>query len=355
MSVDSISLPHVSIAIPVFNLERYVADALMSVQLQSYQGQISVIVCDDGSTDGSLEVVRRIADRADNIYVYRHENQGRALTRNRLLDLAKTELVAWLDGDDLASSRWIEDQVAFLQANEDCVAVSAHGYAMSAKNHAISPIKHPLDGEEIDRLHLSGQASAFFQSCVLVKKSAVQKAGAYDPQYHCAEDYSLWLRLAEVGRLANIDAYHLFYRVHSTSANWTLNIEQRTQGHLVMNQARVRRGLEQMIQPSLDIPLPQKDDWDRRIYWINTALKSGNPYSAIRMLFLAIRLHPSSLLLWLFAVISICDCLLFGGNTVASFGPGKTLSTDVRSLPRISCYRLFRFANRQRRRLLGKH
>lgn len=354
MAAESSILPHVTIVIPVYNLDQYVANAVTSAQRQSYCGPMHIVICDDGSTDQSLKVVQEIADNANNIRVYHHENRGRAHTRNRLLELADTELVAWLDGDDLASPQWIESQVAFLQANDNCVAVSAHGYAMTADSLAIAPIMHPLEGDEIDRLHISGQASAFFQSCVVVRKSAVLQAGGYDFRYKCAEDYSLWLRMSEIGQLANVDEFHLFYRVHSTSANWTVNVEQRTQGHSIMNEARVRRGLPTLAQPASDIPAARKDDWNRRIYWINAALKSGNPYSALQMLLTALALHPGSLLLWLMAIVSVGDTVLFFGNRVAVFVPGKPLSKTGETLPLISFYRFFRAANRLRRGLHRK-
>ena len=132
---------------------------------------------------------------------------------------------------------WIEEQVDFLEQHPDCVAVSGQGYSMTGSGRAIGPMTHPLNGEEIDRKHIHGEANAFFQSCVLVRKSAVIRAGRYDERYPCAEDYALWLRLAEIGSLANLSGVHLYYRVHSTSANWTVNVDQRQQGHQIMNEA----------------------------------------------------------------------------------------------------------------------
>ena len=288
-ATDADPLDPVTVVIPAFNLAAYLADAVNSVQLQNYRGPVSIVILDDGSSDGTLDVAKGLASESANIQVYTQDNQGRAKTRNRLLQLAPTQWVAWLDGDDLASPRWIQDQIAYLTRHPDCVAVSGQGYSMTATGNAIGPMDHPLDSDEIDRRHLAGEANAFFQSCVTVRKSAAEKAGGYNEKYPCAEDYDLWLRLAEIGKLANLTQCHLLYRVHSTSANWTVNIDQRTQGHAIMNEARVRRGLEPLEQPTQEIPPPAKDDWNRRLYWINIALKSGNPMSAIQMLFSALR------------------------------------------------------------------
>ncbi len=344
-------LPPVTVVIPAYNLALYLADAVESVLRQSYRGSISIVILDDGSSDSTLEVAQGLAAQHEPISVHSQPNQGRARTRNRLLALADTELIAWLDADDLASPDWLGDQVTYLLHHPVCVAVSGQGYSMTGSGRAIGPMTHPLNGDEIDREHINGEANAFFQSCVLVRKSAVMRAGGYDERYPCAEDYSLWLRLAEIGSLANLSGIHLFYRVHSTSANWTVNVDQRLQGHQIMNEARERRGLLPLESAAQEIPPAKKDDWNRRLYWINIALRSGNPVSALDMLRLALRKHPTSLVMWLAAIVSVCDTILFLGNKTANFRPGK--AAQVGSLPFVSCYRLGRSLNRFRRQLFS--
>ena len=341
----------VTVVIPAYNLDAYLQDAIESVLRQQHDGPISIIVLDDGSTDQSLEVANQMADKVANLKVVTQTNQGRAKTRNRMLELAETDLVAWLDGDDLAAPCWLADQIGYLLRHAECVAVGGQGYSMTASGNAIGPITHPLDSDEIDQRHLSGQANAFFQSCVLVRKSAVLKAGGYDERYPCAEDYSLWLRLAEIGKLANLPACHLCYRVHATSANWTLNIDQRTQGHAIQQEALTRRGLPRDGKVMDEIPPVKKDDWNRRLFWINIALKSGNPMSALQMLGPALKKHPVSLIMWLAALVSVADTIIFFGNRTAKFIPGKSL--QIHSLPRLSFYRAGRGLVRARRRWRG--
>jgi glycosyltransferase involved in cell wall biosynthesis len=343
--------PEVTVVIPAYNLSSYLPDAVQSVQQQDYRGPLSVIVLDDGSSDSTLQVAQRLARDATNITVHTQLNQGRAKTRNRLLQLARSELVAWLDADDLASPSWLTDQVAYLNEHTDCVAVSGQGYSMTARGNAIGPIEHPLSGDEIDRRHLVGEANAFFQSCVTLRKSAALRAGGYNERYPCAEDYDLWLRLAEIGSLANVTACHLFYRVHATSANWTVNVEQRRQGHAIMNEARQRRGLALLEGAGQAIPPAKKDDWNRRLYWINIALRSGNPVSALEMLGPALRRHPGSLLLWLAVIVAVGDTVRLLGNRTAAFRPGQR--PRFGTLPTLSCYRLGRALVRLRRRLLA--
>ena len=348
---DASCVDSVTVVIPAYNLDAYLQDAIESVLKQQYDGPFSIIVLDDGSTDASLEVANRMATKVSNMTVVTQSNQGRAKTRNRMLELAETDLIAWLDGDDLAAPCWLADQTGYLRNHPNCVAVGGQGYSMTASGNAIGPITHPLGGAEIDQRHLSGQANAFFQSCVLVRKKAVLAAGGYDERYPCAEDYSLWLRLAEIGQLANLSACHLCYRVHATSANWTLNIDQRTQGHAIQQEALRRRGLPPVAEVMDEIPPVKKDDWNRRLFWINIALRSGNPMSALQMLGPALKRHPGSLIMWLAAFGSIADMLIFVGNRTAKFRPGESL--EIRSLPRFSFYRAGRGLVRARRRWRG--
>ncbi len=339
---------HVSVVIPAYNLDRYLSDAIESVLKQDYVGQLSIIVLDDGSTDKTWQVAQAMAAKSPNIACYHQSNQGRVAVRNRLLLLAKTELVAWLDGDDVAARTWIREQVEFLRSHPDVLAVSGQGYAMTARGLAIGPMHHPLASQEIEEGHLAGRASNFFQSCALTKKSAVEKAGAYREKYPAGEDYDLWLRLGEYGKLANVDRYHLFYRVHPTSANWTIRGEQKEQGCLIVNEARMRRGLPVISSLEGEPVSNERDDWHRRIYWINIALRSGNPTSALEMLMTALKRHPASLLLWLFALVAIADWFLLWGNRTTQLLPGQ--SGRFGELPWLSMYRFGRFLNRRRRR-----
>lgn len=346
------SLPAISVVVPVYNLADYVTDTVESVLSQSYSGNLSILILDDGSTDDSLAIAKKLAAKNNTITVHTQKNQGRAKTRNRLLELAETELIGWIDGDDIASPLWIEEQVLHLLSHQECAAVGGQGYAMTGNRHAMSPIEHPLSHHKIHDCHLNGHANAFFQSCVVVRKSLVLQAGAYDERFPCAEDYSLWLRLAEFGELHNLKPVHLYYRVHATSANWTANVEQRQQGQQILDEQRRARGLTPIKSVDSKIPPTKKDDWNRRIYWINHALKAGNPFSALEMLFIALRKHPFSLVLWLALTVATLDTMLCLGNRTQRFRAGKT--PVIGDLPRFSFYRLGKRIIQIRRKLRGR-
>ncbi len=335
------SWPPITIVIPAYNLENYIADAIRSAASQDYLGQLKIIVLDDGSRDSTLSVARSVAAQFENVVVHHQPNQGRVGARNRLLHLAETELVAWLDGDDLAPPDWIRQQFELMRTNAAILAVSGQGYAMTDDRFPIGPIPRPCLPSEIAQAHLDGKSNAFFQSCTLTRRSSILKVGSYRLNYPAAEDYDLWLRLEQIGQLANHTKCHLYYRVHATSANATVGVEQRQQGFQSCNEARLSRGLEPLEpQREPEIPPAWKDDWNRRIFWINVALKAGNPWTAYRLSLSALRAHPGSLWLWLLLFVGLCDSILFCGNRTQRFQAGE--KAQIGALPQISVYRLGR-------------
>jgi hypothetical protein len=338
---ETTDFPPITILIPAYNLQDYIADAIRCAASQEYPGGLQIVVLDDGSTDNTLETARRIASGYSNVQVHTQTNQGRVGARNQLLTLAATEWIAWIDGDDMAPPTWIREQVLLMLGSSDLVAVSGQGYAMTAHGLPIGPIDRPLSHAEIERAHLCGHSNAFFQSCTVVSRSAVLAVGGYRPDFSASEDFDLWLRLAEIGQLANHAQRHLYYRVHSTSANATLGREQQRQGQAATNMARLRRGLVPLNSstPAFPPSLPRAD-WNRQIYWVNIAMKSGNPWTAAGLTCSSLFKHPFSLLLWLMLCVAMCDTLMQLGNRTCRFRAGH--ANQFGTLGSASVYRVAR-------------
>jgi glycosyltransferase involved in cell wall biosynthesis len=106
--------PLVSILIPAFNAETWIADTLKSAIAQTWQRK-EIIVVDDGSTDQTLTVARQFASK--DLAVVTRENQGAASTRNHALSLSQGDYIQWLDADDLLSPDKVAKQ---MQASEEC-------------------------------------------------------------------------------------------------------------------------------------------------------------------------------------------------------------------------------------------
>ena len=112
--------PLVSVIIPLYNAEKYIAETIQNVLNQTYQ-PIEVIIVDDGSTDTSLSVAKSF--ESENVKVFSQTNKGASPARNYGLREAKGEFIQFLDADDLLSDKKIEEQVLILKNNKEKVSV----------------------------------------------------------------------------------------------------------------------------------------------------------------------------------------------------------------------------------------
>ena len=192
----------VSVVIPVFNGATFLGAALDSVFAQTY-ALLDVIVVDDRSTDATCEVAARHQDR---LTLVRQANAGPASARNAGITLAKGELIAFLDADDLWVPEKLRTQVAYLSAHQDCLCVAAR----------FRQIVEP-DAEEYVRNRkdwLTDSQASRFLGTLLVRKSVFDVVGLLYPQFRVGEDVD-WSRLDDKGIACDaIDEVLVIRRVH---------------------------------------------------------------------------------------------------------------------------------------------
>ena len=196
--------PLVSVIMPAYNAERYLADSIRSVLAQTY-ADWELVVVDDGSTDGTARVARGFALADERVRYLYQENGGQGSARNTGLRNSRGTLVAFLDADDLWAADKLARQVAALEES-GCDVVFSGGYIFSddGAGDETAPFKTPRGkfggAEMFDRLFAENFIPVL---SVLARKQALADAGffAEERQYQNCEDYELWLRLAERGAL----------------------------------------------------------------------------------------------------------------------------------------------------------
>jgi glycosyltransferase involved in cell wall biosynthesis len=194
--------PMVSFLIPVYNAEPFVRETLDTVLAQTFP-DFECIAIDDGSKDGSLSILRDFAARDDRIRVVTRPNKGLVATLNEGIDLARGEFLARLDADDLCNPRRLELQVEQMCREPDLVALGSGALAIDERGRLLGDYSNPtVTHEQIDAAHLQGHSSIHHPAAML-RASAVRQVGGYHDLVPC-EDFDLWLRLAEIGRLANL-------------------------------------------------------------------------------------------------------------------------------------------------------
>ena len=218
--------PAISVAMSVYNGERFLADAIASVLAQSWS-DFEFLMIDDGSTDGSLAIMQRCAASDSRIRVITRENRGLVASLNQLLAQARSPLIARMDADDICLPDRFSRQIGFLAANPDHGVVGSltddideHGqpYAMTPANH---PLSHDAFLERIDSF---GQLLA--HPTVMYRRDVVLSVGGYHSAFRHCEDYDLWLRLAHRTRIANLPERLLRYRHYAEQVSNRHALEQ---------------------------------------------------------------------------------------------------------------------------------
>ncbi|MEM8805098.1 MAG: glycosyltransferase [Cyanobacteria bacterium P01_G01_bin.38] len=211
-------MPSISVVIPAYNSERTIGDTVQSVLAQTFT-DFEIIVINDGSQDRTLERLSAITD--SRLHVFSYENSGVAISRNRGIEKAKGEYVAFLDADDLWVSEKLKDQYQALQdSHTAAVAYSWTDYIDDSGAFFRPGMRPSFQGDVYRRLLVSN-----FLECgsnPLVRRSALQKVGGFDPDLPPSEDWEMWLRLAKRYDFVLVESPQILYRVSTSSASFNL-------------------------------------------------------------------------------------------------------------------------------------
>jgi glycosyltransferase involved in cell wall biosynthesis len=213
--------PLVSVVMPVYDGERFLAEAIESVLGQTYP-QLELVLVDDGSSDRSWAIARECAGRDGRVRAFRNErNLGIVATRNRAFAEAdpRSEYFAVMDADDVCMPDRLERQVAFLQAHPGHAIVGGNTLIIDEHGAQIGQRRYPSTHQQIARVITRYNPIA--QPTVMIRRSALEVVGRYSTRFPRCQDYDLWLRMAARFEVANLDAYTLKYRLSATQGKRT--------------------------------------------------------------------------------------------------------------------------------------
>jgi len=215
----------VSVVIPVYNNQPYVAAAVRSVLAQT-RPPAEVIVVDDGSTDGTAQELEPYRNSIK--YVYQ-QNRGEPAARNRGIREAASEYIAFLDGDDLWLPNKLELQTEYLRRH--C------NYALVYTDMSTFDENGIIDESVKDRFRMTLPSGRIFQALfmkalfgsgtVVFRKECVEKVGYFDEDLLVGSDYEMWLRIARNFELGVVDKPLLMYRHHATMSTRGLGLSMR--------------------------------------------------------------------------------------------------------------------------------
>lgn len=208
--------PIITVLMPVFNAEQFLAVAVESIRKQTYPA-FELLAVNDGSTDRSLEILQDLANQDNRIRIISRPNTGLVGALQDGLSCARGSYIARMDADDVSSSNRLELQFAFLETNLDVAGVSGAMRYIDEYGNPIYEKYPPLFPSDIERDLREGIGESFLHGASMVRKEAIKSVGGYRREFEYAEDVDLFLRICGTGRLANLDSILLEYRMHQSS------------------------------------------------------------------------------------------------------------------------------------------
>lgn len=197
-------MPKVSVIMPVYNAESYLAEAVQSILDQTFI-DFEFLIYNDGSTDRSLEILNSFSDSRIKVTSVT-PNQGYVYHLNTGLREAQGKYIARMDADDISHKQRLEKQVVFMDQNVDVILCGTRFEKINSKIY----VDLPLDDTTI-RLSLLHN-NVFGHPTVMFRRDVLRKHNLCYPLVPVIEDYGLWSKLAPYGKLANLPEYLLRYR-----------------------------------------------------------------------------------------------------------------------------------------------
>ncbi len=208
--------PLVSVVMPVYNSEKYVAEAIESILNQTYKN-FEFIIVNDASTDNSLEIIKKYAKKDKRIKIITNPvNYYISKTRNVGIKLAKGKYIITHDSDDISLPTRIEEQVDYLNKHSKVGVVGSWIQLFNDSNSETSIRKYPEDDESLRKMIFF--CSPIAQPVSAIRKEVFNKIGLYSEIDPPSEDLYLWFMIGTKFKYANIQKVLLKYRFHEKSA-----------------------------------------------------------------------------------------------------------------------------------------
>ncbi len=255
--------PKVSVIIPAYNSETYIAETLGSVLAQTYKNY-EVIVVDDGSSDGTLRIAKSFEPR---IKALTKQNGGPASARNLAVSNSQGDYIAFLDSDDLWVEDKLEQQTAFLDENRDAGLVYGEAF-MFTENDGEKKVGGRIGYTTDPSLRLLLFGDFIPNSTVMIRRACVEKVGLLNESRGLigVEDYEYWMRIAKHFPMAGIPRPLAYYRIR--------------EGNLMGDGSDINKGLKLSIAAIREIERLYPDLWeecqvDREMLFARLHVRAG--------------------------------------------------------------------------------
>ena len=266
---NNLDLPLISVIIPAYNAEKFLAKTLLSVLSQTYQN-IEILAVNDGSTDTTAEIVKSFAQKDNRVILLQQSNAGVAAARNLAIEKSRGEYIAPIDADDIWYPQNLEKQVECLIKSEPSVGV-VYSWSVDINEKDLLTggfYNSTIEGEVYKALvykYFIGNASSS-----LIRRICFEKVGGYNCQLKAqnaqgCEDWELHLRIAEHYQFKVVPEFLVGYR--QINSSMSCNFAAMAKSHsLIM--ANVRQ-----LHPEIPTSIYR---WSSSNFYIYLAVKSNS-------------------------------------------------------------------------------
>lgn len=199
--------PAVSVVMSVYNGERFLREAIDSILNQTFT-DFEFIIVNDGSTDGTGEILESYRD--ERIILVTQDNVGLTKALNNGIALARGKYIARQDADDISKPERLEKQVAFMEAHPVVGLLGTRFEAIDEKGQ-VTRLAYLQENNKVLQARLL-EINQFSHGSVMIRKEALDKVGLFRDFFKYAQDYDLWLRIAEQYEVANLPEFLFCYR-----------------------------------------------------------------------------------------------------------------------------------------------
>jgi len=263
----------VTVIMAVFNAETYLAQAIESVLNQTYKN-FEFIIINDGSTDNSLQVIKKYSATDSRIILDDHVNMGKGESFNRVVDMfANGEYLFHMDADDIMLPNRIERQLNFL-ASQDIEAISCLAYYISGENVRIGKVYNDIKTIEVFNDYIqNNEPIGLLNPGFVIRKDIFNQVGGYRGRFWPADDIDLYNRVTEIGAKILVQQEILMqYRIHGGSVITSKFINGRMKFEWVRESMWKRRKgeteptWEEYLAKLNSQSFAQKLNWKRKTY-----------------------------------------------------------------------------------------
>lgn len=210
----------VSVIMPVFNAESYLAEAIESILTQIHH-HLELVIVDDGSNDGSIQIVTEAARQDSRIKFFQEKHGGACRARNRAMSEATGEWIVAMDADDISLPHRIEKLLFHAERQPEVVLWGSYYRRIGPSGKLIGDLEiGPLTMDEFDAIDRCQQNIPIINPTAMFRRDIALALGGYDENLAAAQDSEFWDRMVEFGPALVIGEYLLLYRLHRNTISY---------------------------------------------------------------------------------------------------------------------------------------